>query len=471
MKNQVEYYNNKYVIDRILDYYHGFEKGHSVRGSKYPVGYGESEVWRGNPNAYWAGREDKDIFKITQEQGLDVFTSMWRDDGTFAILDIEYFNHDYPGEPYVKSYEVFQKIEPVYQIIVDVFHSHGIYPLKVMTGQGYHFSSLWPFTENHELLEELGTLEFTMEEQYKNYKKVTSPAGRGYNGICRLLQFLTHEVIRRADEQRRSGQYILPVVFSDIDVGSVGQGIYGNGREAISLDLTLYSDPIYMRDVRIPFSTHQKHKVQRYKVGEHTAESTPIAVCPPRSDLNLNELLRMRRLPDNRHFRICADYASQVRTTIPRAHEGWKNVLMSYKKSELYEFHKKFDSQNHNYEFDWQKTYLGYNLDELPPCIRYAVQNPNDHLLKPTNLQGLIRVLDKKGWHPKHIAGFIYARYKNMKNWGRNNAERLANFWTEIYLGALYSGVDKKIDMNCVSQQERGYCINPFCGYNLEDYK
>lgn len=32
-------------------------------------------------------------------------------------------------------------------------------------------------------------------------------------------------------------------------------------------------------------------------------------------------------------------------------------------------------------------------------------------------------------------------------------------------------GTDTLDDFNCVAQQEKGYCVHPYCGFSLKDYR
>lgn len=480
LKNNVEYYHDPAVMERLLDFYHGRRGGERVSGSRYCIGFGESEIWKGNLKGYWSSTSRDQIFEMTQGKGLDVFASLWRDDGTVLVLDLEYFNLTYPGEAHARPGRTFAKAEPVYRIIAGIFGSYGIRPLLTMTGQGYHATALWPFEKNHGRLEEIGALEHNTIKKhgYRKYKiggEIPLSLGKAFSGAGRLMQFVSHRAIRESDRRRAAGERIVPVVYSDVPIGPSGRGIYGEGQEAISLDLTPYSDPLYARSIRIPFSTYQKHKVMRSKVGEWLATHTPISTCVPRSwpeaaETPLEKLLSIRRRDDQRHFDLTAEYAREVSTVIPRETEGWERLLEDYRASDLARFHRTFDEKYYTPEkgpvFDREKI-----ARELPPCIGFALLNPNDNLLKPVYLQGLIRVLDKKGWHPKDIAHLIYTTYHGMKKWGYRSSEKLAHFWTELYGGAIWTGTDTKQDLNCVSQQERNLCYVRDCGHNLADYR
>lgn len=41
LKNNVEYYHDPAVMERLLDFYHGRRGGERVSGSRYCIGFGE----------------------------------------------------------------------------------------------------------------------------------------------------------------------------------------------------------------------------------------------------------------------------------------------------------------------------------------------------------------------------------------------------------------------------------------------
>lgn len=454
MLNQVEYYWDKAVRNRLLEF---------IKGAEYIVGYGEAETWQGNYNAYYSAPPSH-LFAM-MDRGLDIFRSMLGNFGTIITLDIEYYNSKYPGEIYLNADNVYKnKIEPVREIVKSVYTDFGIKYLEAITGQGYHYHSIWPFKNEHWQLEKIGQLEYTLEQQYINRQSQHGHPppplykGFGYSGAFRLLQFVSLEIMRRAFGLREKTKKIIPVQFCDIAMSPP---------EGVSLDLTIYADPIYMRDIRVPFSTHQKHKVKRHEIGENVSDRIPVQITLPTGDISIDDLLKMRR-----NFRWTSDYAKNPKLSciIPDGSQGWLNVLSKYKDSKLHQFHRKFDAVMHEKEEDWSKTYYALNLNELPPCASHCLTNPEPHLKKPTNIRKIVAILRKKGWDYKHIAGFLYSHFKGLSDFSPNkyNAETRANFFVQLYGAAMYLGIDKLPDINCVSHQNAGYCIKPWCGYNLE---
>ena len=81
-----------------------------------------------------------------------------------------------------------------------------------------------------------------------------------------------------------------------------------------------------------------------------------------------------------------------------------------------------------------------------------------------------MRVLDAMGWHPKHIGGLIYSRYRHLQ-WDQYNPEKRANYWAEQYAAPIHDGTDTKAFMSCEEEQLRGFCIQPWSGFDLRWYK
>jgi hypothetical protein len=256
-------------------------------------------------------------------------------------------------------------------------------------------------------------------------------------------------------------------VFTDV---SVGRG--AKGREAISLDLSMYGDPIFMRDIRSAFSVYQKHKVKKWLYGDHIAKTIPYLIAIPRRPGDkLEDLVRIRT-----HYENAAKLAAQISTRIPDASEGFGHLLSSYKHSKLYRFHKDYDSVDSHAPSEWPRTYDMFDMSKLPPCVRFPLEQPNDHLLKPTNIQTVVRVLMKNGWHPKHIAGLLRSKYERDYKWGsawfKYDAQSRAMFYVRQFAGLIAAGIDGELDLNCVSSKEKETCVQPSgCGFDLSSYR
>jgi hypothetical protein len=466
MLTPVEYYRDPEVKERIAEYCGGSAQEPELCTAEYLVGYGESLIGTPAPEPYLS--TPKAGFHYILDKGLDIFRSLWDRVHTLGVLDVEYYNIDYPGEVYLNQAGVFKKLEPVYHTILEVYARYGIQPLVLMTGQGYHFSfQIQSGTKTDLMLESFGNLIDSLQGKYevelsKRHRKVSLRHGRSFDGMGRVMEFLAHEVVQAAAKNSR-----LPVMLTDVAVGRGGRG----AREAISIDLSCFGDPIYMRDLRCAFSTHQKHKVQRYKVGESISRGTPVQVAIPRGNLSLEECFSLRR-----HFRRSADYAKKTYCFIPDFTVNFKKVIGEYQKSKLFRFHQWFNSEKQDPWTAWDKTYRAFDTRVLPPCVRHSLNIPNDHLLKPTNIQTLTRCLLALGWHPQHIAGLVRSKWEGNYGWGANrwthfDAGSRSSFYVRLFAGLMADGTDQMIDHNCVSHLEKGYCWQPNCGYSLGMYR
>lgn len=458
------FYQHHAVQQRIAEYCGGNAVDPESFSAEYLSGINEHSKPdpAGEEHFISAGRGD---FPQLLDQGMDIFRAAWDRTSTLGVLDVEYFNLVYPGEAYYNPERSFKFIEPVYRRILRCLGRFGITPVCIMTGQGYHFTFRVDFSsEAHRQLVDLGRLEHSLTTKYcapagSRSRPVPLTAGLAFSGMGRVMEYVAHLVLRELGP----GYTGIPVVCTDVSVG--------RSREAVALDLSMYADPLYTRDIRCPFSTYQKHKVMRDKYGHHTAREIPVMVTLPRPrGMALSKLLRARR-DEKRSLRLAA--AADVR--IPDASEGFARLLAAYRASKLFRFHRRFDETDHDHRDVWPLTYDRLDTRALPPCVAHCLHHPNDHVLKPTNLQSLTRVLMKNGWHPKHIAGLVRSKLERDHGWGRQwrryDPAMRANFYIRLFAGLLACGIDREEDLNCFSHAEKGYCSKPGCGYNLADYR
>lgn len=440
MLNQVEYYRDPEVRRAIWDF---------VRDAEYIVGYGESELWRGNEKGFYTAKTER-IDRMF-DHGLDILTCMQHRHETISLFDIEYYYPKYPGEAYINPERVYRLLEPIYQCVMKVYQRFRIPVMSVVSGQGYHFWTRVPFGRRHDRIVELGAIESTVAPVYRR-KKVSERAGRGFSGIGRLHLFLAGEVIKEVAALRAAGQRPLPVYFSDINPP--------HGRDAVSFDLTTYGDPVHMRDARVPFSCYQKHKVLSDKVGRENAESIPVGILIPRSAPGSPSISLERCLELRRHFRDAAELASRTNTVLPDASIGWMRVIREYKKSPFGTFFHYFDNG--------PATPRRFRYKDLPPCIKHALTP--DELLEPTQAQAAVRVMDRMGFHPREIAEIFHRIYRRIP-FGSYNPQRRAYFWVESFAALIHAGLDRKLDLTCLKHQQRDRCVKPDCGWDLSNFK
>ena len=494
MDNAHDFYRDPRVISRILEYCGVPEPAvkdfFHEPGVRELAGSGRiANLARQMTSEYVAGvgnwvKEYKHKSKATSrrpeeaaqllDHDLNLFRSVWDKRSMIFFMDVEYTSGRYPGEAYTNSGRVFGLLEPVYWSIYDVLKEHGIEPLTLASGQGYHFvfkvdsfDVKGNVTSVAKRMAELGHVEATLAGKYlhippeeKRARVVPIDLGKAFDTTGKLLEFVTHEVIRRAN---RYGVQ-LPLGVGDLNPGN-------NMREGINLDLSTYVEPLHTRVMRTAFSIHDKNK------SDCGVGHLPIQIEIPRHTPCNGNTLSLGEIHNNRrHFENSANYAGAITASIPECSEGVARLMEHYAKSSLHTFHANFDATREEHPNDWWRTYDRFDLGQIPPCVAYALQNPNPALLQPQQLQTLTRVLTgKKWWHPKHVAGLIRSKYERGHNWSYNwrkyDANTHACGWTRIYGGMLAAGIDSRVDQNCVSHQERELCTGSNCGYNIADYR
>ncbi|MGD9895924.1 MAG: hypothetical protein AB7T14_02435 [Candidatus Methylacidiphilaceae bacterium] len=463
MSSMRDYYRNASVRRRIAEYCGGIPEEPEGFSCVYLVCYGVGQ--EKGVSAEPHSSVEKKRFTELLDAGADILRSMWDREALLGILDIEYVNWDYPAEIFFRPAEVFSKMEPLYRTIGRCFGIYGIKPLAILTGQGYHFVFRIPKdSAAFPLLAAYGTVGPRLIECGERFGArfgcTFSPLeAAAYETLGRLFELLTHRILEEYKSSSFKGNVPIPAVPTDVTVGHVG---LAGLREAVALDLSLYGDPLPRRATRCPFSVYQKHRVLWEKYGERAGRELPIPVLLPRFEgSRLEELLSTRADWDK-----AAHLAQACSVAIPDASSSILGWLRDYEGSSLARVHWEMQKTRH----DGTRS-----PSDLPPCVAHCLQEPNPHLLKPTNLQALTRVLLSIGWEPAAIANLVRERYEEDHAWGdlweKYEPATRADFYVRLFAGLVLTGVDEEIDLNCVSQQEKGYCWRPCCGFNLANYR
>lgn len=254
----------------------------------------------------------------------------------------------------------------------------------------------------------------------------------------------------------------LPVQLAAIEVGPGARG-----REIISFDISEYGDPLHTRHLRIPFSAYLKPRQLEWMLGEAEVRRLLPIFEIPLAGLNPAEAITAMRDPD-----AVLEIAGNASVAIPDESEPMQSLLDEYQHSELAAFHDRFlrELREDGLPPDWS-----VRIREAPLCAQFLVEHPNDWLLKPAALQHLARVLTSLNWSPVSISQLIFAIYSKDGDWGntwaRLDPNNRAIFYTRLFTGMIATGIDRLIDFNCVSHQEKGYCTSPICSSNLTKYR
>jgi hypothetical protein len=377
--------------------------------------------------------------------GWDISRSLRDRDALIVYFEIDVCDPGAPQEALLRPAQTFFDIEPVYRAVRAELTRLGLPLLDVMTGRGYHFAGRVPLTE-------------PVVARIAGFAPRDAPEGeRAHIGLGMVLEHLAHNVYRRA------APHGIPVVFDGVEVGRGGVG-----REAVSLDLSCYGDPIDQRQMRAAFGTYQSHRVRPDVFGAQAARDVPVLVALPRRGRSLFWMLEHART--TRH---ASRMASDENATVPVVTQGLERLVEEYSLSRLAAFHRAFYEEPMQPPDAWPFTYDRLSPADTVPCVARALVSPNDALLKPTVLQHLTRYLMAQDWSPRQIAGLVWSKYARDYDWGdrwtRLDAARRAEFDTRVFAGALLTGLDRAVDFNCVSSQEKNLCPRSGCPHDLRE--
>jgi hypothetical protein len=491
--NQVEFYSNEIIQRKLEEYCSPFPRpwpgspaDHIVNSSaQYWVGYGESLLWDGSRRPFASIHKSYEGFYWAMEKGLDFFRSVWDNECTIINIDIEYYNLDYPGYSYIFPVRSLMLVERVWKQLRKILEwGFGITPLVFQTGNGVQMTfAVARDSYADRLFQAAGTLDWTVESKYRyridGMRPYGLPVSQGlsFDGTGKLVEYLFHKTVF----ELRSEGFDFPVNIGDITSIS-SKGI----KEGVNFDTSLYYDPLYMRDTRAPFSTHQKHKVSRTKVGEDVALSVPVQIAVPRLVRGLDGQFfevdfdtvvgRFQGSNDGglrRHFDGAAELAWACNCRIPVYDFEPIPLFHEYHGSILRRFHEDFDEVVHEPYWAGETWYDHVDWEDFPPCIAEPLRQMDPVcLLNPNYIRLITRILMARGIHPKHVGGILAMKYAQIDNWERYDQSTRANGWVRAYSGQIMTKLDLLEDFDCLSLQKRGMCRcdGRIC-HNLLDYR
>ena len=392
------------------------------------------------------------------DRAADLSRSLWDASHLLFILDVDYQNVDLQGHAFTHPVETFLKLEPTYRATRAVLAALGFRARRLMTGRGYHFTGRIPLTRP--VVDQLAS--FVPETpgwhgsiESRRPTAVTAPLSerqaRATAGLGLLTEYLTHLVLRRAARES-----CIPIVVNGT---VVGRGL--GGRESVSLDFSHAGDPLDTRTMRIAFSAYQWHRFRPDTFGRTVADYPPL-VALPRDRRSLFSMLLAGRGLD-----AGVRAAHRDRSWLPDVSIGIERLAAKYSRSRLGTFHREFQAGCRQNQSDRPTLDPG----RLLPCVAASLRTPNDLLLKPEHSQHLTRALLARGWSAPQIARLVRAHYESDWNWGsrwaRMHPATRAEFDVRVFAGMIVSGVDRMVDFNCVSAQEKGLCPRVACRHDL----
>jgi hypothetical protein len=257
----------------------------------------------------------------------------------------------------------------------------------------------------------------------------------------------------------------------------------------VSIDFSHVGDPLDLRHVRVAFGPYQWHRVRSDIFGETVATLVPPLVALPRGRRPLVTMLLSGRSLD-----AGVRLARKTHVFLPDVSTGIERLLESYTASSLATFHREFYASlraapgSHGASAGLVETkvpslagaarYTGetenvppIDLADMPPCVAAALRTPNDLLLKPEHIQHLTRWLLAGGWSARQIAELICSIYEADHGWGDRwtwmHPRTRSEFDVRVFAGMVATGLDRMVDFNCVSAQEKNLCPDVGCPHDL----
>jgi hypothetical protein len=454
----VDYYADPFVRERILEYCGATADGRitCVDLAGLTDHRARLMTW-GRAPRYQASQLD-----VLLASGADISRSLWDTASLLIHLDVDYQNSDSPGEAYHHPAEVFFKLEPVYRAAQHVFRRFGLPLLPLMTGRGYHFTGRVPLESS--VVDRLAALVpepppwlATLAARRPQWltAHLSERHAKAQAGAGMLVEYLAHRIWRKAEPRSP-----IPIVLNGVVVGT---GLAG--RECTSIDLSYAGDPMDVRHLRVAFGAYQKHRFRPDIVAHRGASERPPFIAVPRGDESLEHLLS-----HGREFAHAARAARVRSTQLPVVTTGIAAALDAYAASRLSASHRRFYASPRRTVAEGAALFRTLPAS-LPDCVTRPLVTPNDWLLQPTSLQHVTRALMADGLPPRDIAAIVHARYAADYAWGRRWAwldpEARAEFDVRVFAGLIEAGLDRAIDFNCTSAQEKNLCPRQPCGQDL----
>ena len=386
---------------------------------------------------------------LTEERGFQVHLPIIGTNSRSVLMpmDFEIFLSDdnyklYTDKESQRAY--FKQTVPVLDYIKKIFIDRGMPFLLDYTPSGGHILFQNPLGQrSSEELKKLGYLENDLIKacNYKNpgdlrrKNGISLDAASVFSGLGKIAEYISLLTMNKFKDNELEGK--LPVTISD-------------SREyCINLDNSWCEGSPHMRSIRSPFSLHKKNHEK------YNRQDDPPLVDVIGGHFDGKKLIGeidVDRVVDCMwNLAKAAEHAQNFTGEIPPANDTLIDFIAEYKKSDLYAYHKDFDSQvdiPHGKALEYAKK-----ENNIPDWTRNILYNPNPSAVQPINMIGFVYdfVIHAK-WQPKHVANILrdmYLDYSN--NWAQDfidsyPAEEKANFWARTF-GALAYWKNKKLSM------------------------
>lgn len=368
--------------------------------------------------------------------------SLWDRRDLIADLDVEHVHFDRPRESLRDRERSWRIRQPVVAAIQGILHELGLETLHFLTGRGHHW--LWRIPRSGTVYRDLaflGTLTPGLQARYTDPVEGVGEAvglglGAAYHGLGKVMEYLGHQVLARA-----AGTPV-PVRLTAV---SVPPG--PSGREIVSVDLSLFGDPVDRRAVRLPFTPYLKW----WQPG-----SEPIVALPVPAGHDREAFEAMTDLA------AAADWAGHASARIPSGERGTSELFQRYLASELAQEHRAFYGVQPDPEWRWPETYDRLEPGSLPPCVARILEQPNDLVLQPASIELLTRTLLALGWVPRHVAGLLRSKLEREHHWipelHFHEPSCRADFYVRLFTGLALASPGLHGELDCSSTRGQGLC-------------
>jgi len=390
-----EYYSDDAFKERMLEY---------TEDSVYLVGFGKY-LEQNHFQSFKSVRPTRLDWML--DHNLDGFTSVWQKGCYLIVLDLEYYNPFDYSEVFRDEEGVFGKMEGFCGAVEKILDGYGIEYLKLMTGQGYHYASkIREGTAAFEFIKSFGKCTPTTHDRNPD---VPRDHNLMQDAVGKLMEFLYQKVFAIYDGHLRP---------KDIRLDS----------SMMVMDLDLWADPLFMRDVRLAFSSHQKHIMEKYikrMSSDWCAKNVAIGYSIPCKGLTLAERIDIRR---NREK--VTELARKTDMHIPDGSEGWLRMSEDYLTTPLKTFHDSFDAGD---------------ILEMKPLEPAALpENFHQFLddstkVRWTEIKAVCDHAYRLGRDPMEVARLFYDLFTSHEQWGLHwveyDPEMRAKYWVRVFYG------------------------------------
>lgn len=447
------YYEDPRVSHAILSYLGGSGKLWDTSGSIHSeyLGIGTREKLHSGKKSPVSTIKPESLHDwIKSSQGYaEIYTSLLQKDKetyperVLFVWDIERFGNK--EWIYHNQQEVFETLEPVYQLYKQQFDRLHIPFISIATGQGWHFVTSISTKESMNKLIQIGNV---IEPSVAGKQRYPSPTSKrdhnvgvhhelAFKGAVRIQQLVNMMLIE--DARKHTSRYHLPIE------------IWDKGIDGIALDNTAASGTVDTRTIGTLGSLYFLKPI-KYNVW-----LPRMFIRIPREGIGYTSSLE-KTLSYRTSYGKSAEYLESVDCHIPDASRAMDSLFDIYHASHLKQLHQSMDATIGDDPLDFNKTYRLFNYEAIiqqtahPQRVRSIIHNANDQLLKPEEMDFVVwQLFEAFGGSVNdpitapHVAGVLRAILEDPQfNWGTRwtrhyDATRYARGCTEQILGQAFS--------------------------------